>query len=273
MIKKNFKGGKKKAFNVSYDDGVEQDDRFIRLLNTYGIVGTFNINTGCTMDGFTWQHENGMTVRRLPQNKLKAIYDGHEIASHSLTHPFLTGMDRDSVVRELVMDKENLENWFDREISGFAYPFAEYNELTTECVKQAGFQYARIGNEPNDYSHSTDPYLWSPSIYHLDEGLMTFIERFIACHDELPLCQITGHTYDFDALNMWDDIELMLRMVSNEKDVWFASTHEIITYLGSMDTVDLAQDTIVNDTDEDLWFEVAGKNVLVQKNSTYRLEK
>ena len=42
---KFYPGGKKKAFNITYDDGVLQDERFVALLNRYGIKGTFNLNS------------------------------------------------------------------------------------------------------------------------------------------------------------------------------------------------------------------------------------
>ena len=32
---KLYPGGKKKAFNITYDDGVLQDERFVALLNRY----------------------------------------------------------------------------------------------------------------------------------------------------------------------------------------------------------------------------------------------
>ena len=56
MIRKLYPGGKAKAFNISYDDGVIQDIRFVELLNRYGLKGTFNLNYGLMKSGFTWQH-------------------------------------------------------------------------------------------------------------------------------------------------------------------------------------------------------------------------
>ena len=43
MVRKLYPYGKKKAFNVTYDDGVLQDIRFVELLNQYGLKGTFNL--------------------------------------------------------------------------------------------------------------------------------------------------------------------------------------------------------------------------------------
>lgn len=44
MITKLYPNGKTKAFNVTYDDGVLQDIRFVALINKYNIKGTFNLN-------------------------------------------------------------------------------------------------------------------------------------------------------------------------------------------------------------------------------------
>jgi hypothetical protein len=63
MIRKLYPHGKKKAFNVTYDDGVLQDVRFVALLNQYQIKGTFNLNSGLMRDGFAWTHESGCVVK------------------------------------------------------------------------------------------------------------------------------------------------------------------------------------------------------------------
>ena len=42
-----FPGGLPKALTLSYDDGVEQDEKLIEIAEKYGLKGTFNINSGC----------------------------------------------------------------------------------------------------------------------------------------------------------------------------------------------------------------------------------
>ena len=37
MVRKLYPYGQQKAFNVTYDDGVLQDVRFVELLNQYGL--------------------------------------------------------------------------------------------------------------------------------------------------------------------------------------------------------------------------------------------
>ena len=65
MIQKLYPKGKKKAFNITYDDGVTQDIRFVELLNKYGVKGTFNLNSELMRNGFEWTHETGLVITRL----------------------------------------------------------------------------------------------------------------------------------------------------------------------------------------------------------------
>ena len=65
MIRKLYPQGKKKAFSITYDDGVTQDVRFVELLNKYGLNGTFNLNSELMSNGFEWTHETGLVIQRL----------------------------------------------------------------------------------------------------------------------------------------------------------------------------------------------------------------
>ena len=114
MIQRLFPGGKTKAFNISYDDGVIQDIRFVEMLNRYGLKGTFNLNYGLMHQNFTWQHECGMTVRRIPEQQVRAVYDGHEVASHSYSHPYFDSASETEILKELGSDKFFLEKLFEK---------------------------------------------------------------------------------------------------------------------------------------------------------------
>lgn len=136
MIKKLYPNGKAKAFNVSYDDGVLQDERFIKLLNAYNLKGTFNLNSGLMENEFEWKHESGCIVKRLSKEKVLPLYNGHEVASHTLTHPFMNNLAESRILHEMQEDKKNLEKFFGRQIKGFAVPFDYYSELIESCTKK-----------------------------------------------------------------------------------------------------------------------------------------
>jgi len=55
------------------------------------------------------------------------IEDGHEIGSHSVTHPYLTELPKEDVTFELEESKTFLQNYLDIDIQYFATPFGAYN--------------------------------------------------------------------------------------------------------------------------------------------------
>ena len=79
MIRLLYPNGKRKAFNITYDDGILQDIRFVELLNKYGVKGTFNLNSKLMEEEFEWVHPCGMTIKRLSKDVAVKLYKGHEI--------------------------------------------------------------------------------------------------------------------------------------------------------------------------------------------------
>ena len=109
MVRKCYPNGKKKAFVLTYDDGVLQDVRLVLLLNRYGLKGTFNLNSLLMEREFVWHHDKIGAVRRLPLSVAAYLYEGHEVASHTCTHADLYGMHREGLMYELGHDKYLLE--------------------------------------------------------------------------------------------------------------------------------------------------------------------
>ena len=264
MIRKLYPGGKTKAFNISYDDGVIQDIRFVELLNRYGLKGTFNLNYGLMRSGFTWQHECGMTVRRIPEEQVVSVYEGHEIASHSYSHPYFDNAAETEILKELGSDKFFLEKLFDREVAGFATPFYYYSDLMADCVCQCGFSYARISEESNDYSIPADFYRWRGSKFHWDADLENFVLGFLQSEQELALCQLVGHSYDLDVMDLWGTMERICRWVSENSDVWAATHIELVRYVQNMNLARIHEGQRINESSAELWFRVDGTTFKLQ---------
>ena len=260
-IRKLYPGGCARAFCVSYDDGVLQDIRFVSLLNRYGLKGTFNLNSGLMRSGFTWTHETGLPITRLSETAALELYRGHEVASHTLTHPYLDSLSRGDILFQLTTDRMNLSSLFDREILGFAVPFLYYSDEIADCVRQAGFAYARISEVTNDYSVPPDPYFWRGSKFHWDADLEDFVRNFLEAGEELALCQLVGHSYDLDVLDLWDRMEAILALVSASRDVAPMTNLELVRYTAAMSLAEISPDRIANPSPMDLWFR-AGEEVI-----------
>lgn len=261
IIQKLYPGGRPKAFCISYNDGVLQDIRFVSLLNRYGLKCTFNLNSGLMRSQFTWTHESGLDISRLSESAALELYAGHEVASHTLTHPYMESLSRGDILFQLSTDRMNLENLFGREILGFAVPFLYYSDEIAACVRQAGFAYARISEVTNDDSVPTDPFYWRGSKFHWDDDLEDFVRSFLASNRELALCQLVGHSYDLDVLNLWDRMESVLSIVAASPDVAPMTNLELVRYTAAMSAALVSDSRIFNPSPMDLWFR-AGERVL-----------
>ena len=101
---------KEKAITFSYDDGVTQDARLVEIFNKYGIRATFNLNYGLlgTQNRLV---RNGVEIsnNKLAPADVRYVYEGHEVAAHTLTHPLLPAIADDTeIVRQLEEDRLRL---------------------------------------------------------------------------------------------------------------------------------------------------------------------
>jgi len=223
-----FPKGKMKALTLSYDDGVEQDRKLIEILNRYGIKATFNLNSGIQSGSSQWER-NGITIRRMNVATLPALYKGHEIAVHSLTHPRLENMDEETVVNELEQDKINLERIFGAKMRGMAYPYGTFTDKIKEIVRHCGLLYARGVVSTFSFDIPKDLLGYQPTAKHTDTRLMELAETFIKLKPETPqVFYLWGHSYEFDIDNNWQVIEDFCKLMSNKDDIYYATNAQAL---------------------------------------------
>ena len=140
-----FLNNKLKALTFSYDDGVEQDRRLIKLFNQYNLKATFNLNSGMLSNANQWDNK-GVCIKRMNVKGLKELYQGHEIAVHGYSHPHLEKLDIDTIRNEIEQDKINLQNMFDCTIRGMAYPFGTYDQRVIQVLKENNISYGASVN-------------------------------------------------------------------------------------------------------------------------------
>ena len=223
-----FPGGKCKALTMSYDDGVLQDERLIRIFDKYGIKGTFNINAGLI----------GSPNRKfkIPKENIKEMYKDHEIATHSYTHPTIARIPLVDAAREILQDREVLEEITGGLVRGHAYPMGSYSEDIKVLFKQIGIAYGRVV-EPKSgtesYALPDDPLEWHPTCHHNDPQLMEKGQWFLEYKSiqYLRLMYVWGHSHEFDKDNNWNRIEAFCRLMGGHDEIWYATNIEIIDYL------------------------------------------
>ena len=67
---------------------------------------------------------------------------GHDIGSHTLTHPFLPRLAPDRAREEIFSSKKKLEDLFGRAIEHFCYPYGDWNAVVRDWVTEAGYRTA-----------------------------------------------------------------------------------------------------------------------------------
>ncbi len=226
--------GKMKAITFSYDDGVTQDARLVEIFNKYGLKATFNVNS----EFFGGKNElvrNGVSVRhdKLTKEEALSVYHGHEVAAHTLTHPFLPKTADGEVIRQVEEDRLALSALFGYEVVGMAYPGGGVNHdkrVETLVKNHTGCRYARTTDATGTFDLPTDPIAWNPTVYHIDTDEMFALgEKFLALKLETPqLFYIWGHSYEFDAWDFWARFEDFCRMISGHDDIFYGTNKEVL---------------------------------------------
>lgn len=62
-----------------------------------------------------------------------------EIGAHTINHPALSAHSQEVQTTEINTSKKTLEEILNHSVSNFAYPFGDYNQITIQVVKNAGF--------------------------------------------------------------------------------------------------------------------------------------
>jgi len=269
-----FKGGRKKALTLSYDDGVTQDKRLVSIFNKYALKATFNLNSGIQSENNYWINK-GKTIRRMNIEGIEDVYKGHEIAIHSVSHPHLEDLPKEMLITEIFEDRKNLEKIFKYPIRGMAYPYGTYNEKVIEVIENCGIEYSRTVNQHEKFNLPENFLEWHPTCHHTNPRLMEITKSFIE-NDfrNMPLLYVWGHSYEFDVDENWELIEEFCEAVSHNNSIWYATNIEIIDYLKALDNLIYSADCgiVHNPTSSSLWISADEKSIKIESGETIKIK-
>ena len=225
--------GKMKAVTFSYDDGVTQDQRLIALLNKYDLKCTFNLNSEFLGTAGSLVREDVTVAHVKPRAiEVKNIYEGHEVASHTLTHPLLTSVSDDEIVRQVENDRLALSDIVGYEVVGFAYPCGDTNDHVADVIKNnTGVKYCRTTVSSHSFDIQSDLYRFKPTVYHHREWdkMFELAQSFVELKTDTPkLFYIWGHAYEFDIHNTWDKFEEFCKIISDKQDIFYGTNREVL---------------------------------------------
>ena len=266
MIKPDrYPNGKHFAVTFSYDDGDKADRRLVDIFNNYGMKATFKLIPS---------RFDGETV--VSSGELRSLYDGHEIACHSYSHPHLARLPLTGQSREIALGRLSLERLSGRLVRGMATPYGEKNDDTLVAMKAAGMAYCRNAGVSGGLSVPADFLDWTPSCHHT--GAPAVIEKFRNEWIHQPwqyggLLFIWGHSFEFDRADNWELAEQICSSLAGIDDVWFATNIEIYDYITAQRSLVIScdGDVIFNPSAVDVWVSQNGSPICIKGGDTIRL--
>ncbi|WP_077619395.1 polysaccharide deacetylase family protein [Bacillus sinesaloumensis] len=243
-----FPEGKHKVLTMSYDDGKAADRRLVGIFNQYGIKGTFHLNSGLLGEG-----------DRIPVDEVAKLYNGHEISTHTVTHPTIARSPKEQLLEEIIEDRKSLEKIAGYTVRGLSYPNGSYNRLIKEMLPYLGIEYARTVNSTGQFSIPDDFLEWNPTCHH-KRNLMGLAEDFVALHKKqyLYMLYVWGHSYEFDTDQNWDLIEKFCEFIGGRTDIWYATNIQIFDYFKAFHNLKFSADSsfVYNPNAVSVWLNV-----------------
>ena len=255
-----------KAVTFSFDDGVEQDKRLIEIFDRYGLKGTFNLNSGLfgmksrfvrTIFGAT----NTVCHNTIPMDEIKQVYEKHEVASHTATHPTLRDLPDDGIIAEVSEDSKVLERVTGKKVCGIAYPngygppdpllferltgmkyvpsegdklFLKNEHRVSNLIRNnTNLYYGRTTKSTYSFDLQDNLLEFNPTVAHRETvARMQLAKHFVEMETDKPqLFYIWGHSYEFDVCEKaWEDFERLCEFLSGKDDIFYGTNHQVFQY-------------------------------------------
>lgn len=244
----------KKYFTLSFDDGLEQDKRVIRLMRQYGLKGTFNLNAGLFgtrgevkgLGTFSFQdcpegvkHKwpfSYVQHNRIPQDEVRQVYEGMEIATHGFRHEPLGTVSEDEMRASVDADKAALEKIFGTMVVGHAYAQGSTSPAVQAYLKAQGYQYARAVFPSGGFAFPEDPMNFRPSSSLILKNAVKLVERF-KCEEPGEndlLLFLWAHSYEMDYEKgnaSWYALERLFESIAGRSDIVYCTNSEAFAHI------------------------------------------
>jgi len=221
---------------TSWDDGDQLDLKLAEFLRSKQMLGTFYIPVS-----YRERPLNHSELRNLAS-------EGFEVGAHGQTHKLLWRLQPDEVREEVSPCKKTLEDILGKRVDMFCYPAGRYDTRAIRVLKEAGYRGARtvrmLATQPTldafempttlqAYPHAPFTYLKNVCRACSLESLRSYANQrsrlgswvelgkslFDVVLKEGGVWHLYGHSWEVEALDLWNDL------------------HELLDYVGRRDGV------------------------------------
>lgn len=270
-----FPQGKSKALILSYDDGMTDDRQLVSLMNKYGLIGTFHLNSNKLG---TQGYLNG--------EEIKSLYTGHEVSVHSANHPNLTTLSKTDVVSEIVQDRLKLERLVGYPVRGMAYPFGNNNDFVIDAITGLGIEYARTVDDTYDFKIPENFLKWHPTVHQFAKAywepnnpendkkeLARFyqvLNDFISTK-QLAVLDVWGHSWEMsNNPAKWEETEKFFKLLANNPAIYYSTQIALVDYIHAFRNLKFAveKNMVYNESSLTIFFKLNNKVYSVLPGAT-----
>ena len=115
---------KKVAISFDCAWGIDYTDKLLQIMEEENVKSTFFMVEFWT--------------NKYPEYVQKIDECGHEIGTHSSTHPYMSKLDKNAVIRELTTSKDAIEKITGKKVNVFRPPYGDYNDLLIDTASELG---------------------------------------------------------------------------------------------------------------------------------------
>ena len=219
-----------------WDDGVATDIRLIEILHKYNAKATFNLCPGTlaeeTVKPFWtdpvlhtgWSH-NGFRGGAVGKKDLKAVYSGFQVASHCWKHETAGWVSDEEFIKAATDARSFLEDVFQQECRGFAWPNGKHTPETERLLAEAGFRYGRTTANLADVTSNENPLALASSCHFHNWQFWKIFEEA----KKTGVFYFWGHSYEMmDSPGMWQQLEDKIAWISRDPEAEWADVIDIV---------------------------------------------
>lgn len=218
-----------------WDDGVINDIRLTDLLRRWGAKATFNLNPGFHSDergvnrwagpGYSGWSCRGFLPGKVGRKEMKEIYSGFRVASHCFRHETVGTLPDDKFVQAAIDARTWLEDLFQCECPGFAWPCGRYTPETCRALREAGFAYGRTTQNSSDVAGCEETMALHPSCHFQAND---FYGRYEEAK-KTGIFYFWGHSYEMQEYDeLWRQLEMKIQFISEDPDSVWADVIDIV---------------------------------------------
>lgn len=173
---------------ISFDCawGVDYTDKLLSIMQEEQVKCTF-----FAVEFWTVKH---------PDYVKKIVENGHEIGTHSATHPYMSKLDKVAIERELTSSALKIEEITGKKVELFRPPYGDYDDLLIDTAKELGLYTIQWDVDSLDWKDLSAKEITDRVVKRVKSGsIVLFHNQGLHTAEALPLIikELKGKGYEF----------------------------------------------------------------------------